>query len=802
MPRLTIDERPIEVPTGTKVITAAEQLGIQIPRFCYHSALGSVGACRVCAVNVLEGPVKGLQMSCMLEAKDGMVVSSTDPEAVAFRRYIIEWLMLHHPHDCPVCDEGGHCLLQDMTVSGGHGLRRYRGPKRTHRDQFLGPLVQHEMNRCIQCYRCVRYYREYTGYDDLGVSGIGHRVYYGRFEDGVLESPFTGNLSDICPTGVYTDKPSRFKGRRWDFERTPSICIHCSLGCHITTSARYREIIRHEARFSPMVNGHFICDRGRHGHPYASAADRPREARVDDRPVDGHEALQIVAERLAAISAAHGPQAVAVAGSERASLETLAALVQASQETGWRPPVFFEARRSARNALAAVQRLSPATAVSLQAVEGADVVVAAGIDPVHEAPMLAVALRQAQRRGALVCVADPRPVTLPFEFDHHVRRPSEIAAWLAQLTRDPAQADAETAPLVRRLAASQRPLIVAGTDILPPAAVARAADLADTLAAAGKAAGLFYALPGPNSFGAALLAPAPEGFDEVVEAIENGAVKALIVVENDLSRRYPDRGRLERALGQLDLLVVMDCIASAVAPAAHVFLPTTTVYEEDGWFINNEGRAQRACAAIAGGTPIAQTGQGDHPPRTFDAAIPENAVRPAANLVAALAAGTADAVDDAAPLAMLLKPYPDLAALLAPETHPPDGRRVLEAVGGGAAFALDDGPDVDSDDAGGGLDVIWTDRIFGSESLSARSPALQTLQEAPFACMTPEDAGAWQIENGARVALGPPEAAWELTVRVVADMAKGTIVLPRLPGWQQLGLARGRLHREDLRPGS
>ena len=171
-------------------------------------------------------------------------------------------------------------------------------------------------------------------------------------------------------------------------------------------------------------------------------------------------------------------------------------------------------------------------------------------------------------------------------------------------------------------------------------------------------------------------------------------------------------------------------------------------------------------------------------------------------MIAALAAGTADTVEDAAPLATLLKPYPDLAALLAPETHPPEGWRVLAAVRAGVAFPLDDGPDANDDDTAGGLDVIWTDRIFGSEPLAARAPALQSLQEAPFACMTPEDARAWQIENGARIALGPPEAVWELTVRVVADMAKGTIVLPRLPGWQQLGLARGRLHREDLRPGS
>ena len=270
MPKLIIDQRSIEVPAGTKVIAAAEQLGIMIPRFCYHPGLGSFGACRMCAVKFLEGPVKGIEMSCMEEARDGMVVSTTDPEAMEFRRYVIEWLMMHHPLDCPVCDEGGHCLLQDETVSGGHGIRRYLGPKRTYQDQYLGAFVQHEMNRCIHCWRCRNFYQEFAGYRDFGAMQIANRMYFGRYEDGPLESPFSGNIIDICPTGVLTDKPARFVGRRWDFERAPSLCIHCSLGCNTTGSARYRQMWRQEGRFNEMVNGYFICDRGRFGFAYES----------------------------------------------------------------------------------------------------------------------------------------------------------------------------------------------------------------------------------------------------------------------------------------------------------------------------------------------------------------------------------------------------------------------------------------------------------------------------------------------------------------------------------------------------
>ena len=205
---------------------------------------------------------------------------------------------MNHPHDCPVCDEGGHCLLQDMTVSGGHGIRRFPGRKRTYPDQDLGPLVQHEMNRCIHCYRCSRFYQEFCGYRDLGALGIGNRTYFGRVASGRLESPFTGNLSDLCPTGVYTDKPSRFFGRRWDYQRTPTVCINCSLGCHTVTSVRYRQVVRQEARPSPVVNGWFLCDRGRFGFFYAGLPERPRQAAVKGEAAGMDEALDDAYMRL------------------------------------------------------------------------------------------------------------------------------------------------------------------------------------------------------------------------------------------------------------------------------------------------------------------------------------------------------------------------------------------------------------------------------------------------------------------------------------------------------------------------
>ncbi len=221
----------------------------------------------------------------MLPAQDGMVVSTTDEEALAMRRAVIEWLMINHPHDCPVCDEGGECQLQDYTIAGGHGIRRYDGRKRTHVNQYLGEQIEHEMNRCIQCYRCVRFYQEYAGGTDFGVMGRAGSVYFGRQQDGQLESPFSGNLVDICPTGVFTDKTARFRARYWDYDMAPSICPHCSLGCSTVPMARYRELLKVTARRNDAVNGWFICDRGRFSNSAVNAPDRPRQALVDGKAV-------------------------------------------------------------------------------------------------------------------------------------------------------------------------------------------------------------------------------------------------------------------------------------------------------------------------------------------------------------------------------------------------------------------------------------------------------------------------------------------------------------------------------------
>ena len=267
MATIIVDGTSYEVEDGQNLLQACLTLGFNLPYFCWHPAMGSVGACRQCAVKQFkdENDTRGrIVMACMTPAANGTRISIKDPEAAAFRQQVIELLMTNHPHDCPVCDEGSECHLQDMTLMTGHDYRRYRFEKRTFRNQDLGPFVNHEMNRCIQCYRCVRYYRDYAGGRDFDNFVLHDTVYFGRHEDGVLESEFSGNLVEICPTGVFTDKTFQHHyTRKWDLQSAPSICTGCSLGCNTIASERYGTLRRIRNRYNGQVNGYFLCDRGR-----------------------------------------------------------------------------------------------------------------------------------------------------------------------------------------------------------------------------------------------------------------------------------------------------------------------------------------------------------------------------------------------------------------------------------------------------------------------------------------------------------------------------------------------------------
>ena len=822
MPKLKVDGIEIEVEQGTKVIEAAARLGIIIPRFCYHKSLGSVGACRMCAVKFVEGPVKGIQMSCMVDASDGMVVSTTDEEAVDFRRHVVEWLMMNHPHDCPICDEGGHCLLQDMTVAGGHGIRRYLGKKRTYHDQYLGVFVQHEMNRCIHCWRCRRFYQEFTGYRDLGAMQIANHTYFGRFQEGPLESPFSGNLIDLCPTGVYTDKPSRFTGRRWDFQRAPSLCIHCSLGCHILTSTRYREIVRLEAQFSQSVNGYFICDRGRYGFDYTQHPERPRRQRVGTGEVSWENAIQRAAERLSEITEKSGAPSVACLGSTRSSLENQAMLKRFCELQGWPEPKYFVDSSVVRKVRKAVSRLDKKLVISMREIEQADFIITVGADPVNEAPMLTLAMRQAHRQGATIAVIDPRPIFLPFEFHHFPVTPEDIAPCLSALIKEAVDRSfAETlgeaalgfydrvpreqpldglfkdqlATLGQKLRQSKSPVIVCGTEITSEATPGLAADNALLLHAAKNRTGLFFLMPGPNAFGAALLSSEEGSLMEVMDAIESGTVKALLLLESDPFRNFQDQQRLKRAVGKLDLLLVMDYLPSEAARVAQILLPTRTLFEMETCFVNQEGRIQFAPPAHRGGIPISQISAGSHPPRRFQSDIPGGEPEPAWEILVRLAHAMSRPGRDGFSLSRgelwewITKEVPPLSKVQCTDEQS-DGIRIDLGQGKEKPFASDQRILSETKREGDNkLELLVTDWTFGTEELSTYSEYIQKVEKEPFLLMHPKDASRTGLKDKERITLHLDRGPLEVELRVADNVAPGVIILPkhRQLRWQQIG---------------
>ena len=320
-----IDDVPYQVSPENNLLAGVLSNKLNLPYFCWHPSMGSVGACRQCAVTQYtdENDTRGrMVMSCMTPIVDGMRIGLTDHASEKFREQVIAAMMTNHPHDCPVCAEGGECHLQDMTVMTGHSSREYRGEKRTFTNQYLGELVGHEMNRCITCYRCVRFYKDYAGGKDFDVFGSRNQVYFGRQKNGILESQFSGNLVEVCPTGVFTNKLfSAHFTRKWDLQSTPSVCAHCSIGCNTSIGERYGSVRRVMNRYNHDLNGYFLCDRGRFGIGFVNASKRINSVKGVNTKAGEPSVGMFNEKSFAKVMAQHGGEHFIGVGSARASFE-------------------------------------------------------------------------------------------------------------------------------------------------------------------------------------------------------------------------------------------------------------------------------------------------------------------------------------------------------------------------------------------------------------------------------------------------------------------------------------------------
>ena len=619
MATIHVDGKSYEVNGSENLLQACLSLGIDIPYFCWHPSLGSVGSCRQCAVTQYANAddTRGrLVMSCMTPASDNTFISIEDKEAVDFRASIVEFLMTNHPHDCPVCEEGGHCHLQDMTVMTQHDRRRYRFTKRTHHNQELGSFISHEMNRCIACYRCVRYYNDYAGGTDFGVYANASRVYFGRPESGTLESEFSGNLTEVCPTGVFTDKTHSARyNRKWDMQYAPSVCQGCSSGCNISPGERYGELRRVENRFNGEVNQYFLCDKGRFGTGYINREDRPRQPQ--QRHQNSVLALTVDQALDRSIAAIQNKKVLGI-GSPRASLESNFALRELVGAENYSTGMSQKEQNLVELA-ASIMQSEGIYNPNMREIESYDAVLILGEDLTQTAPRMALSVRQSAKNKAKEMAAERRTQDWLAEPVQRIAQDAKSPVYILAATQtrlaDIAEGEVVASPndiarlgfaiaaalkgekvagladdalafaaqVADSLKAAKKPLVISGTSLQDPAIMEAAAQVALNL---GETAGLSLTVPEVNSMGMALL-----GGLSLEQAFAQD-YDNIVVIENDLYRRLP-AVQVDRALAKAKEVIVLDHSETETVKKASVVLSAASFAEADGTVVSQEGRAQR-----------------------------------------------------------------------------------------------------------------------------------------------------------------------------------------------------------------
>ncbi|WWP02206.1 MAG: NADH-quinone oxidoreductase subunit NuoG [Candidatus Dasytiphilus stammeri] len=630
-----VDSNKYEVNEKYNLLQNCLSLNLDIPYFCWHPILGSIGACRLCAVKkYINAQDKHgfLVMSCMTPTLEKNFISIEDKEAKKFRKRIIELLMTNHPHDCPVCEEGGHCHLQDMLVMTGHYFRRYRFSKRTYYNQYLGPFISHNMNRCIVCYRCVRFYKDYADGQDLGVYGVHNNIYFGRIQDGILENEFSGNLIEICPTGVFTDKThSEYYSRKWDMQYAPSICHNCSLGCNISAAERYGKIIKIDNRYHSSINHYFICDRGRFGYGYVNLTNRPQF------PIENSNGKEIKSNYnqilTKVVMVLRQAKKIIGVGSARASIESNFALRELVGEENF----FMAMSSSEQKRLKLMINILYESGIytpTLREIENYDAILVLGEDITQTNARIALAIRQAVKgksrqiareqnlsewhSAAIINIAQQQTKQYPLFITHiDQTRLDDIATWSyyastedqARLGFAIAHVLDNSAPKVKdldpkiinkvnmiaeALVNAKNPLIISGNGAGSDEVIKAAVNVAKALKNRGidNNVGITLLPAEVNSIGLGLLSLKARPLEVALEELEKKIADTIIILENDLYRIFPKR-KIDTILNCTSNIIVIDHQKTETLKKANFILSSTTFTESNGTVINNEVRAQR-----------------------------------------------------------------------------------------------------------------------------------------------------------------------------------------------------------------
>jgi NADH-quinone oxidoreductase subunit G len=606
--KVTINNKDIQVPKGARLIEVCRDSGFDIPSFCYYSDLALQASCRMCLVRIEKMPK--LQTSCTITCTDGMVVTTQSEEIQKAQRAMVEFLLANHPLDCPVCDRGGECELQEMAFDWGGLEERFTEKKNYYAERYLSPMVANDPQRCILCKRCTRVCDEWMGEDAIEAGGRGANTVIGTY-GGWLDCSQCGNCIEVCPTGTLLDGTYRHQARPWELVQTVSTCTYCSDGCQMSLGARSDELMRIVARdrYVNGLNGEFLCIKGRFGHPFVNHEARIRTPMIRYKkggkliPATWDDAIRHVATRLDAIANEHGRNSIGIVGSPRLTNEALYVLKKFATEL----------IGTENYAVSDSVNLKPffdnlgAPLATHRDIRHAKTIVLIGGEPEELQPLTGKQIRQAVRNGgAKFIVINSVPIRLREQASQfiHIRPGSEEAAVLALagagtdslMARKMGIETTELETARATIAGTEGDLIIMFDGALSANAQIALGQLSYTLGSDARRV-LFHPLPLYNNSIGALDMGMMNGALDVNGLLEASGqtIKAMCVAGSFLPEHL--RGR-EESLAKLDFLMVQELFETDTTGFADVVLPAASFAEIDGTFTNNDGFVQRVRQSI------------------------------------------------------------------------------------------------------------------------------------------------------------------------------------------------------------
>ncbi|WP_343187867.1 NADH-quinone oxidoreductase subunit NuoG [Buchnera aphidicola (Periphyllus koelreuteriae)] len=630
MVKIYVDGKKYNSCISNNLLEACLNLGLDIPYFCWHPKLGSIGACRQCAIKKYQdkNDYSGkIVMSCMTPVENNSIITINDKESIIFRKNIIELLMLNHPHDCPVCEEGGNCHLQDMTVMNKHYSRRYRFDKRIYKSQYLGFFISHEMNRCISCYRCVRYYKDYADGKDFNVYGSNNNIYFGRFNDGELESEYSGNLIEICPTGVFTDKTySENYSRKWDLQSAPSICSHCSIGCNIIAGERYNKIVKIENRYNENINNYFLCDLGRFGYGHSNSLNRLNYCYIKKKKKYKKISLNKNIKKIVKII--KNSKSILGIGSSRASLETNFSLKQLVGKKNFSTGMIDIDHKCSKLILKILKK-NTIKIPTLKEVENYDSILILGEDITQTSSRLALSIRQALKKRSTkflkknnlynwhtnainntqknkkkflfltntdkTKLEDVSSYSFHSNIQNQIYFSNCILSYLKKKKLDDSfvfskEIKKKILYISNILLKSKKILIISGSHSRNRSFIKVAYNISLILKNLGYKVGLILLTPNVNSLGVSIIKG--KSLEKSLNKVQENINSTLIIVENDLFYLFHN-SYLKNILTKFKNIIVMDHQRTKTVKKSNIIFPVSNFFESTGTVINYELRAQR-----------------------------------------------------------------------------------------------------------------------------------------------------------------------------------------------------------------